>query len=198
MTAADNNSDQQQLHGGLVRKILETNQQLGNQKQSPNDPNNITADAYQQALSNTTRVKERAATKKETDAIREQVQSICRAVAPFGKLFDYYQEDMDAMQRELSGWKEEAKRHSSVLTEETKCALYSYPYINERTNHTHKHRETNRMLEPLEKQIQQLDEQIAAQSGKIHEMRAKVLQNDLTIHKLLENIVGPVPVACLR
>ena len=60
------------------------------------------------------------------------------------------------------------------------------------------YRETNRILEPLEKQIQQLDEQIQNQSNKIHEMRAKVLQNDQTIHKLMENVVGPISIHCLR
>jgi TRAF3-interacting protein 1 len=54
------------------------------------------------------------------DDLRETVQKLARLTAPLGKMLDFYQEDMDSMNREMLMWKEEVKKHQTQLDQEMK------------------------------------------------------------------------------
>lgn len=40
------------------------------------------------------------------DTLRDSIQQLTRSVNPLGKLMDFMQEDVDAMQMELSVWRQ--------------------------------------------------------------------------------------------
>ncbi len=55
---------------------------------------------------------------KEIEKIRESIQSLTSAANPLGKLFDFLQEDVDEMLRELQHWKNiNEKLHKQRLAE---------------------------------------------------------------------------------
>ena len=57
-------------------------------------------------ISDAGRRRDREATQKEVDKLRESIQTLTRSANPLGKLMDFLQEDVDAMQRELDTWKQ--------------------------------------------------------------------------------------------
>ena len=57
-------------------------------------------------ISDMGRRRDREATQKEVDKLRESIQTLTRSANPLGKLMDFLQEDVDAMQRELDTWKQ--------------------------------------------------------------------------------------------
>ena len=57
-------------------------------------------------ISDAGRRRDREATQREVDKLRESIQTLTRSANPLGKLMDFLQEDVDAMQRELDTWKQ--------------------------------------------------------------------------------------------
>ena len=57
-------------------------------------------------ISDAGRRRDRESTQKEVDKLRESIQTLTRSANPLGKLMDFLQEDVDAMQRELDTWKQ--------------------------------------------------------------------------------------------
>lgn len=55
---------------------------------------------------------------RETERLRASIQLVCRSSLPLGKIMDYIQEDMDAMQAELHTWRQENKEHAQALQQE--------------------------------------------------------------------------------
>lgn len=109
---SQNALNSQQEHGGLVRKILETNKALtggtnANQQQQKD-----------QAAGG--KAKEKAALKQQIEDLRHSIQELCRNTAPIGRIFDYFQEDLDSMNKEMMLWKEEEKRYAAQLEVEKK------------------------------------------------------------------------------
>ena len=51
------------------------------------------------------RKRDREGTQREVNKLRESIQTLTRSANPLGKLMDFLQEDVDAMQRELENWK---------------------------------------------------------------------------------------------
>lgn len=47
---------------------------------------------------------ERQLSAKKMSFLRESIQKLTRYITPLGKLMEYFQEDVDAMQIELSMW----------------------------------------------------------------------------------------------
>ncbi|KAJ3155390.1 TRAF3-interacting protein 1 [Geranomyces michiganensis] len=92
-------------HGGLVRTILQTKQELESGK---------TEDAKSKAKSG----KEALGGKKEIEALREWIQALTRSTNPLGKTMDYMQEDVDSMNRELEMWRVEHQKYKNMLDEE--------------------------------------------------------------------------------
>ncbi len=55
---------------------------------------------------------------REIERLRSSIQTVCRSTLPLGKIMDYIQEDMDAMQAELHTWRRENKEHAQALLQE--------------------------------------------------------------------------------
>lgn len=64
--------------------------------------------------------KEQDLVTREVERLRASIQSVCQSALPLGKIMDYVQEDIDAMQAELQGWRRENKEHAQALLQEQK------------------------------------------------------------------------------
>lgn len=73
---------------------------------------------YQNLVSEAARKKERDLVAREIERLRSSIQTVCRSTLPLGKIMDYIQEDMDAMQAELHTWRRENKEHAQALLQE--------------------------------------------------------------------------------
>lgn len=62
--------------------------------------------------------KEKDVVAKEMEKLRASIQTLCRSALPLGKVMDYLQEDVDAMQRELQLWRGERQQHAEALRAE--------------------------------------------------------------------------------
>ncbi|XP_075961261.1 TRAF3-interacting protein 1 isoform X3 [Anarhichas minor] len=106
-------------HGGLVKKILETKKDY---ELSPSSPKS----KEQNVVSEAARKKERDMVTREIERLRSSIQTVCRSALPLGKIMDYIQEDMDAMQAELHTWRRENKEHAQALLQEQRKVIMIY------------------------------------------------------------------------
>ena len=74
----------------------------------------------------TNRRRDRAAAEKEVERLRQALQTMTRSANPLGKVMDFIQEDLDAMQRERERWREENKELAVQLKSEQRCFWRSY------------------------------------------------------------------------
>ena len=51
----------------------------------------------------------------EVEKLKNLMQLMARNANPLGKLMDFVQEDVDAMQRDLSKWREESRKLDQAL-----------------------------------------------------------------------------------
>ncbi|XP_076018108.1 TRAF3-interacting protein 1 isoform X2 [Genypterus blacodes] len=149
--------DGDEKHGGLVNKILETKKDY---ESSPSSPKKLVSEAAQK--------KERDLVSRDIEQLRTSIQTVCRSAMPLGKLMDYIQEDMDAMQAELQKWRKENGELAQALLQEQ--------------------RETDLVLEPLKAELEQLEQQIKDQQDVICAVKANILKNDGKIQKMLTGI----------
>lgn len=69
-------------------------------------------------MSEAARRKEKELVSKEIEKFRASVQALCRNTLPLGKMMDYLQEDVDAMNSELQIWKNENRQLEESLQKE--------------------------------------------------------------------------------
>lgn len=158
--AAELNDEEK--HGGLVKKILETKKDY--ESSSSSSPKS----KEQNLVSEAAKKKERDLVTREIERLRSSIQTVCRSTLPLGKIMDYIQEDMDAMQAELLTWRRENKEHAQALVDEQ--------------------RSTDRVVEPLRSELAELDQLIKDQQDKICAVRANILRNEDKIHKMVSGI----------
>ncbi|XP_051854711.1 TRAF3-interacting protein 1 isoform X7 [Antechinus flavipes] len=150
-------------HGGLVKKILETKKDYEKLQQSPKS-----AEKDRPLLLEAAWKKEKDIVSKEIEKLRTSIQTLCRSALPLGKIMDYIQEDMDAMQNELQLWHSENKQHAEALQKEqsiTDCAV-----------------------EPLKAELVELEQLIKDQQDKICAVKANILKNEEKIQKMVYSI----------
>ncbi|XP_055734978.1 TRAF3-interacting protein 1-like isoform X6 [Salvelinus fontinalis] len=150
-------------HGGLVKKILETTKDF---ESSPSSPKS--KDQTQSLVSEASRKKERDLVSREIERLRSSIQTVCRSALPLGKIMDYIQEDMDAMQNELHTWRRENKEHAQALL--------------------HEQRVTDSAVEPLKAELAELEQLIKEQQDKICAVKSNILKNEDKIHKMVTSI----------
>ncbi|XP_077435830.1 TRAF3-interacting protein 1 isoform X2 [Vanacampus margaritifer] len=148
-------------HGGLVKKILET------KKDYEPSPSSIKT---KELVSEEARKKEQDLVTREVERLRTSIQSVCQSALPLGKIMDYVQEDIDAMQAELQSWRRENKEHAQALLQEQKA--------------------TDWALEPLKAELYELDQMIKDYQDKICAMRSNILRNEEKIQKKLTGIIS--------
>lgn len=145
--------EEDEKHGGLVKKILETKKDYEKLQQSPKS-----TEKDRPLLLEAAWKKEKDIVSKEIEKLRTSIQMLCRSALPLGKIMDYIQEDMDAMQNELQLWHSENKQHAEALQKEqsiTDCAV-----------------------EPLKAELVELEQLIKDQQDKICAVKANILKNE--------------------
>ncbi|XP_064801088.1 TRAF3-interacting protein 1-like isoform X2 [Oncorhynchus masou masou] len=150
-------------HGGLVKKILETKKDF---ETSPSSPKS--QDQTQSLVSEVSRKKERDLVSREIERLRSSIQTVCRSALPLGKIMDYIQEDMDAMQKELHTWRRENKEHGQALL--------------------HEQRVTDSAVEPLKAELAELEQLIKEQQDTICAVKSNILKNEDKIQKMVTSI----------
>ncbi|XP_045150396.1 TRAF3-interacting protein 1 [Echinops telfairi] len=109
--------DEDEKHGGLVKKILETKKDYEKAQPSPRAGEKEKSLVYESAWR-----KEKDIACKEMEKLRTSIQTLCRSALPLGKIMDYLQEDVDAMQNELQLWHSESRQHAEALQQEQRSA----------------------------------------------------------------------------
>ncbi|XP_066303335.1 TRAF3-interacting protein 1-like isoform X2 [Branchiostoma lanceolatum] len=150
-------------HGGLVRKILETKKELEGQPKSANKK-----EPEKPLVSDAAWRKEREMVSKEVEKLRAAIQVLCRSANPLGKVMDYVQEDMDAMQKELGVWRKENKELDMAIKREQSI--------------------TNSEVEPLKAQLSELDQAMGDQLDQIAAVKANIMRNDDKINKMMASM----------
>ncbi|MEQ2248692.1 TRAF3-interacting protein 1 [Ilyodon furcidens] len=120
----------------------------------------------QNLVSETARKKEREQVTREIERLRSSIQMVCRSSLPLGKIMDYIQEDVDAMQAELQGWRRENKEHAQALLQEQRA--------------------TDRAVEPLKAELAELEQLIKDHQDKICAVKSNILKNEEKIQKMAE------------
>ena len=157
-------ADSDEEHGGLVKKILETKKELEHSAAGGHDLRKHT-EIERSSLSNVQQKKERELMMKEIEQLRDSVQKLCQSVTPLAKIIDYIQEDMDAMNNELNSWKTENKQHAMRLKEEESI--------------------TQKSIEPLNHELQEIENNISEYRNKLAATKANILRNDEKIKKMV-------------
>ncbi|XP_055494453.1 TRAF3-interacting protein 1 isoform X1 [Leucoraja erinacea] len=150
-------------HGGLVKKILETKKDYESSKSVTKHK-----DQEKTIISETARKKEKELVTKEIEKLRMSIQTLCRSALPLGKIMDYIQEDMDSMQNELSMWRKENKKHAESLLREQSV--------------------TDTAVEPLKTELAELEQLIKDQQDKNCAVKANILKNEDKIQKMISSI----------
>uniref|UniRef100_G1M8D9 TRAF3-interacting protein 1 n=1 Tax=Ailuropoda melanoleuca TaxID=9646 RepID=G1M8D9_AILME len=112
--------EDEEKHGGLVKKILETKKDYEKLQQSPRPGEKEKSLVFESAWK-----KEKDIVSKEIEKLRASIQTLCKSALPLGKIMDYIQEDVDAMQNELQLWHSENKQHAEALEKEQRARLCS-------------------------------------------------------------------------
>ena len=97
------------------------------------------------------------------------IQSICQNTAPLGKSIEFINDDVEAMNRELTGWRKQYNASKGKTQNETRL--------------------TEEALLPIYDKIHEVEEQILDQKAKIQTTKAQILKNDSIIHDLLMSVV---------
>ncbi|XP_017047138.1 TRAF3-interacting protein 1 [Drosophila ficusphila] len=136
--------------GRLVQQILETQKELVHQ--------NAEVEPLQSQAA-------RQSSARQVNDLRDVIQSLTKAVNPLGKLLDFIPEDIDAMQLELTMWRDTYTQASMDLKRERSL--------------------TASATEPMKHQLQQIQASIAEYRELIDESRHKIQQNNARILKLM-------------
>ncbi|XP_023578041.1 TRAF3-interacting protein 1 isoform X2 [Octodon degus] len=150
-------------HGGLVKKILETKKDYEKLQQVPRPGEKEKSLVFESAWK-----KEKDIVCKEIEKLRISIQSLCRSTLPLGKIMDYLQEDVDAMQHELQLWHSENRQHAEALQKEQSV--------------------TDSAVEPLMAELAELEQQVRDQQDKICAVKANILRNEEKIQKMVYSI----------
>ncbi|XP_018094405.1 TRAF3-interacting protein 1 isoform X2 [Xenopus laevis] len=147
-------------HGALVNKILETKKDYDTQADTENKEKVFLSDAGKK--------QEKDLVIREIEKLRSSIQTLCRSALPLGKIMDYLQEDVDTMQNELQIWRRENNRHAKALLQEQSV--------------------TETAVEPLKAELAELEQLIKEQQDKICSMKANILRNEVKIQKMVLRI----------
>ncbi|XP_027393893.1 TRAF3-interacting protein 1 isoform X1 [Bos indicus x Bos taurus] len=150
-------------HGGLVKKILETKKDYEKLQQSSRPGEKEKPLVFESSWK-----KEKDIVSKEIEKLRVSIQTLCRSALPLGKIMDYIQEDVDAMQNELQLWHAENQQHAEALQQEQSI--------------------TDGAVEPLKAELAELEQLVRDQQDKICAVKANILKNEEKIQKMVYSI----------
>ncbi|XP_034176946.2 intraflagellar transport 54 isoform X1 [Osmia lignaria lignaria] len=150
-----------QEHGHLVAQILETQKELVNNENVDVIPRktNIAWDTSSK----------RDVITKEIDKLRNTIQSLTRATNPLGKLLDYFQEDVEIMQKELLDWRNQYQE----VNEQLKIEKIK----------------TQELIEPMRETLKEIEYNMKTHLDKICQAKLQIIKNDQRIQTLLNGNV---------
>ncbi|XP_063256065.1 TRAF3-interacting protein 1 isoform X2 [Prinia subflava] len=154
-----------QKHGGLVKRILETKKDYEASQKSQ------TTDKEKPVVSETSRKRERDLVAKEMEELRVFIQSVCQHAVSLVRIMEYLPEDIRAMKNELDMWRRENRELTEALQREQSI--------------------TDGVLAPLKAELAELDQQIEDQQDKIRAVKARILRNDEKIQEMILSITSP-------
>ncbi|XP_068157501.1 TRAF3-interacting protein 1 [Drosophila tropicalis] len=143
--------------GRLVQQILETQKELVQQSPDSND--------QRQQQQQITHQGARQSSARQVNDLRDVIQSLTKSVNPLGKLMDFIPEDIDAMQLELTMWRDTYTQSAMDLKRERNL--------------------TASATEPMKQQLVQIEASILEYQELVDESRHKILLNNERIHKML-------------
>lgn len=108
-------------------------------------------------------------TDKELELVQSMIQSICQNTAPLGKSIEFINDDIDAMNKELTFWRKQYNSSKAKTQAELKL--------------------TEEALMPIYDKIHEIEEQILDQKSKIQTTKAQIIKNDSIIRDLLMSVV---------
>ncbi|KAG7202969.1 hypothetical protein KM043_010106 [Ampulex compressa] len=152
-----------QEHGHLVAQILETQKELVNNDNVDVLPKKV--DIEWDIGSK----RDREVVIKEVDKLRSTIQTLTRATNPLGKLFDYLQEDVEMMQKELLDWQNQYSQLNKELEREQM--------------------QTQEVIEPMKETLKEIDINMKIQLDKICQAKSQIMKNDQKIQRLLNGHV---------
>lgn len=154
--APDTQPELDAQQGRLVQQILETQKELVQQ------PTEAGKDDGQQKNSNPAT---RQSSARQMNDLRDIIQTLTKSVNPLGKLMDFIPEDIDAMQLELTMWRDTYTQSAMELKRELNL--------------------TASATEPMKQQLLTIEASIGEYKELIDESRHKILQNNERILKML-------------
>lgn len=155
-SAPDTQPELDAQQGRLVQQILETQKELVQQ------PTEAGKDDGQQKNSNPAT---RQSSARQMNDLRDIIQTLTKSVNPLGKLMDFIPEDIDAMQLELTMWRDTYTQSAMELKRELNL--------------------TASATEPMKQQLLTIEASIGEYKELIDESRHKILQNNERILKML-------------
>ncbi|XP_076667305.1 intraflagellar transport 54 [Andrena cerasifolii] len=150
-----------QKHGHLVAQILETQKELVNNE-------NVDVIPKKTNIAWDTSAKRDIVT-KEVDKLRNTIQTLTRTTNPLGKLLDYFQEDVEIMQKELLEWRSQYQQ----VNEQLKLEKIK----------------TQELIEPMKETLKEIDRNVEMQLDKICQVKSQIMKNDQRIQTLLNGHV---------
>uniref|UniRef100_A0A9J2PAX9 TRAF3-interacting protein 1 n=1 Tax=Ascaris lumbricoides TaxID=6252 RepID=A0A9J2PAX9_ASCLU len=146
-------------HGGLVRTILETKKGL---------EAGIDEDATKFLSTSVFDENEREKTKKEVDKMQKAIQQLTQTTHPLARLFDYVQEDVDSMVKEMDEWRNETKKNTVELRERNANSVDS--------------------AERLLMTLKELEDEIKDMRVAVARTKANIIVNEQKIRTLIQNL----------
>ncbi|VDK49699.1 unnamed protein product [Anisakis simplex] len=169
LTVENNNSEHVDIdqlvcdeHGGLVRRIIETKKELDAGMMAEN-ASDMTTSIF--GISNDN---DRERTKNEVNKMQKALQQLTQTTHPLAKLFDYVQEDVDSMIKEMDEWRSETKKNTIELRERNASSMSS--------------------AERLLMTLKELDSEIKQMRANIAHTKANILANEQKIRMLIQNL----------
>lgn len=129
---------------------------------------------------------------RELDKLRANIQTLTRSANPLGKLLDFFQEDVDTIQRELESLK---NKNSSLIVEIAHEKRYvNFLFIKPIEKSTNLHFKfiyfsiTEQFIEPLKVHLKEIQQSIDEEFEQITVVKANIIRNNIKIQKLLAGI----------
>ncbi|KAM8706969.1 hypothetical protein ACLKA7_011127 [Drosophila subpalustris] len=154
--ATETQLDMDAHQGRLVQQILETQKELVQQG------NESAKEEQQQKTQN---LGARQSSARQVNDLRDIIQTLTKSVNPLGKLMDFIPEDIDAMQLELTMWRDTYTQAAAELKRERNL--------------------TASATEPMKQQLLNTEASIAEYKELVDESRHKILLNNERILKML-------------
>lgn len=107
--------------------------------------------------------------KTEVSALRTSIQTLCQSSNPLGRCLEYVQEDLEAMGKELEGWRTLRHRRAGELADEEAT--------------------TASALVGLKAELEKVEEMIKEKQVQIRFSKASILKNDSQVERLLSQVV---------